>query len=89
MCSQRLACIGLNTPEALPLPHAATPPLAESVASRIVSSQPALPGAGRPFTCHMAVELIMCYNRRLERRLGDSVPGVELLKKKEVTQLCH
>lgn len=37
----------------------------------------------------MAIELIKCCNQRLEKRLGDLTPGVELLKKKEATELCN
>lgn len=37
----------------------------------------------------MAIELIKCCNQRLEKRLGHSAPGVELLKKEEATQLCE
>lgn len=31
----------------------------------------------------MAMELIKCCNQRLEKRLGDLTPGVELLKKRK------
>jgi hypothetical protein len=54
----------------------------ESVPSTIVWQPAALPGTKRPFTYHMAIELITCCKQRLERRLGDPVPVVELLRRK-------
>lgn len=59
------------------------PPQMESVPSRTVRQPAALPGARRPFTYHMAIELITCCKQRLEKRLGDRAPVVELLTKNE------